>query len=53
MRRRRDSDRRPSRLAEKNTLFIGSEENKMLWALSVPMVVVPRNHERVDTVPVD
>ncbi len=42
-----------SRLAEKNKLFIGSTANKVLRALPVPMVVVPREYERVDTVPAD
>lgn len=42
-----------SRLAEKNKLFIGSTANKVLRALPVPMVVVPRDYERVDTVPED
>ncbi|MEO5321187.1 universal stress protein [Arthrobacter sp. CC3] len=38
-----------SRLAEKNKLFIGSTANKVLRALPVPMVVIPREYERVDT----
>ncbi|MCU1531235.1 MAG: universal stress protein UspA [Arthrobacter sp.] len=38
-----------SRLAEKNKLFLGSTANKVLRALPVPMVVVPRDYERVDT----
>jgi nucleotide-binding universal stress UspA family protein len=42
-----------SRLAEKNKLFIGSTANKVLLALPVPMVVVPRDYERVDTSPED
>ncbi|MET1087438.1 MAG: universal stress protein [Arthrobacter sp.] len=33
-----------SRLAEKNKLFIGSTANKVLRALPVPMVVVPRDY---------
>lgn len=37
-----------SRLAEKNKLFIGSTANKVLRALPVPMVVIPREYERVD-----
>ena len=40
-----------SRLAEKNRLFIGSTANKVLRALPVPMVVVPRDYERVDSAP--
>ena len=42
-----------SRLAEKNKLFIGSTANKVLLALPVPMVVVPRDYERFDTSPED
>ncbi|QCB96618.1 universal stress protein [Arthrobacter sp. PAMC25564] len=42
-----------SRLAEKNKLFIGSTANKMLRALPVPMVVVPRDYEPLDTYPAD
>ncbi|MDQ0849146.1 nucleotide-binding universal stress UspA family protein [Arthrobacter sp. B3I9] len=38
-----------SRLGEKNKLFIGSTANKVLRALPVPMVVVPRDYERVDS----
>ena len=38
-----------SRLAEKNKLFIGSTANKVLRALPVPMVVIPRDYERVDS----
>lgn len=38
-----------SRLAEKNKLFIGSTANKVLRALPVPMVVIPRDYERLDT----
>lgn len=41
-----------SRLAEKNRLFIGSTANKILRALPVPMVVVPRDYERVDSMPI-
>jgi nucleotide-binding universal stress UspA family protein len=37
-----------SRLGEKNKLFIGSTANKVLRALPVPMVVVPRDYERAD-----
>ncbi len=33
-----------SRLAERNKLFLGSTSNKMLRALPVPMVVVPRDY---------
>jgi nucleotide-binding universal stress UspA family protein len=40
-----------SRLAEKNKLFIGSTAHKVLLALPVPMVVVPRDYERVNTHP--
>lgn len=40
-----------SRLAEKNKLFIGSTAHKVLLALPVPMVVVPRDYERIDTSP--
>jgi nucleotide-binding universal stress UspA family protein len=42
-----------SRLAEKNKLFIGSTAHKVLRALPVPMVVVPRDYEPVDTFPED
>ncbi|WP_394939790.1 universal stress protein [Psychromicrobium sp. YIM B11713] len=38
-----------SRLAQKNLLFLGSTANKVLRALPVPMVVVPRDYERVDS----
>lgn len=41
-----------SRLGEKNKLFIGSTANKILRALPVPMVVVPRDYERVDSMPI-
>lgn len=40
-----------SRLAEKNKLFIGSTAHKVLLALPVPMVVVPRDYERATTHP--
>jgi nucleotide-binding universal stress UspA family protein len=36
-----------SRLAQKNRMFLGSTANKVLRALPVPMVVVPRDYERV------
>lgn len=42
-----------SRLAEKNKLFLGSTANKVLRALPVPMVVVPRDYVRIDTSPED
>ncbi|MEC5179241.1 universal stress protein [Arthrobacter sp. CG_A4] len=42
-----------SRLAEKNKLFIGSTANKVLHALPVPMVVVPRDYERINSSPED
>ncbi|BCW68134.1 universal stress protein UspA [Arthrobacter sp. NicSoilB4] len=42
-----------SRLAEKNKLFIGRTANKVLLALPVPMVVVPRDYERFDSSPED
>lgn len=42
-----------SRLAEKNKLFIGSTAHKVLLALPVPMVVVPRDYTRIDTSPED
>lgn len=42
-----------SRLAEKNKLFIGSTANKVLLALPVPMVVVPRDYVRINTSPED
>jgi nucleotide-binding universal stress UspA family protein len=38
-----------SRLAEKSKLFIGSTANKVLRALPVPMVVVPRDYESIDS----
>ncbi|WP_026555893.1 universal stress protein [Arthrobacter sp. 35W] len=37
-----------SRLAEKNKIFLGPTANKILRALPVPMVVVPRDFERLD-----
>ncbi|CAI3802585.1 universal stress protein [Pseudarthrobacter sp. MM222] len=40
-----------SRLGEKNKLFIGSTANKVLRALPVPMVVVPRDYEPVASSP--
>lgn len=40
-----------SRLAEKHKLFIGSTAFKVLRALPVPMVVVPRDYQRVDAFP--
>lgn len=40
-----------SRLAEKNKLFIGGTAHKVLLALPVPMVVVPRDYERITTHP--
>lgn len=42
-----------SRLAERNKLFIGSTAHKVLRALPVPMVVIPREYQRVDSLPVD
>ena len=39
-----------SRLAQKNRMFLGSTANKVLRALPVPMVVVPRDYERVGPV---
>ena len=42
-----------SRLAEKNRLFIGTTAQKVLRALPVPMVVVPRDYEPMDTFPED
>ncbi|MCP9001873.1 universal stress protein [Pseudarthrobacter sp. RMG13] len=39
-----------SRLAEKNKLFIGSTANKVLRALPVPMMVIPRDYQRMGTV---
>jgi nucleotide-binding universal stress UspA family protein len=40
-----------SRLAQKNQLFLGSTANKVLRALPVPMVVVPRDYERAESHP--
>ena len=40
-----------SRLAEKNRMFLGSTANKVLRALPVPMVVVPRDYDRADSAP--
>lgn len=40
-----------SRLAERSKLFMGSTANKILRALPVPMVVVPRDYERADSMP--
>jgi nucleotide-binding universal stress UspA family protein len=40
-----------SRLAEKNKLFIGSTANKVLRALPVPMVVIPREYHGADSIP--
>jgi nucleotide-binding universal stress UspA family protein len=40
-----------SRLAERNRMFLGSTANKVLRALPVPMVVVPRDYERVASAP--
>lgn len=40
-----------SRLAERYKLFIGSTANKVLRALPVPMVVVPREYRSVDSMP--
>ncbi|MBW4094962.1 MAG: universal stress protein [Acidobacteria bacterium] len=37
-----------SRLAAHRTLFLGSTANKVLRALPVPMVVVPRDYEHVE-----
>lgn len=38
-----------SRLAEKYKLFIGTTANKVLRALPVPMVVIPRDYQRLDS----
>ncbi|WP_416416157.1 universal stress protein [Paenarthrobacter aromaticivorans] len=38
-----------SRLAEKSKLFIGSTAHKVLRALPVPMVVIPRDYQRPGT----
>ena len=40
-------------LPEKNKLFIGSTAHKVLLALPVPMVVVPRDYVRINTSPED
>ncbi|BCT77282.1 universal stress protein UspA [Sinomonas cyclohexanicum] len=40
-----------SRLAQKNQLFLGSTANKVLRALPVPMVVIPRDYEQVESHP--
>jgi nucleotide-binding universal stress UspA family protein len=40
-----------SRLAQHRQLFLGATANKVLRALPVPLVVVPRDYERVDTRP--
>lgn len=40
-----------SRLAERYKLFIGTTANKVLRALPVPMVVVPREYRSVDSMP--
>lgn len=37
-----------SRLAARSRIFLGTTANKMLRALPVPMVVVPRDHVRLD-----
>lgn len=42
-----------SRLAERNRLFIGSTAYKVLRALPVPMVVIPRDYQGVDTIPLN
>lgn len=42
-----------SRLAERNKLFIGSTAYKVLRALPVPMVVIPRDYQGVDRMPLD
>jgi nucleotide-binding universal stress UspA family protein len=34
-----------SRLAQKRRIFLGTTANRMLRALPVPMLVVPRDHE--------
>jgi len=51
MGRRRDPDCGSSRLAEKNRIFLGSTANKVLRALPVPMVVVPRDYDVIDSAP--
>jgi nucleotide-binding universal stress UspA family protein len=40
-----------SRLAERYKLFIGTTANKVLRALPVPMVVVPREYRSADSMP--
>lgn len=40
-----------SRLALRSRIFLGTTANKMLRALPVPMVVVPRDHVRLDVQP--
>ncbi|MGG5170859.1 universal stress protein [Pseudarthrobacter sp. J1738] len=40
-----------SRLARRRQLFIGSTANKVLRSLPVPMIVVPRDYERIDSSP--
>lgn len=40
-----------SRLAARSRIFLGTTANKMLRALPVPMVVVPRDHVRLDEQP--
>ncbi|WP_077490538.1 universal stress protein [Sinomonas mesophila] len=40
-----------SRLAQKRQIFLGSMANKVLRALPVPMVVVPRDYERAESHP--
>jgi nucleotide-binding universal stress UspA family protein len=40
-----------SRLAARSRIFLGTTANKMLRALPVPMVVVPRDHARLDEHP--
>jgi nucleotide-binding universal stress UspA family protein len=40
-----------SRLAARSRIFLGTTANKMLRALPVPMVVVPRDHVRLDEDP--
>jgi nucleotide-binding universal stress UspA family protein len=39
-----------SRLAEKNKLFLGSTANKIMRALPVPMMVIPRDYPHLGTV---
>ncbi|EMY35223.1 universal stress family domain-containing protein [Arthrobacter crystallopoietes BAB-32] len=40
-----------SRLAARSRIFLGTTANKMLRALPVPMVVVPRDHAKLDAQP--